>query len=300
MLKKLFGVRGVGGQHSHSEHHPAEPVFLLAPSQRSGTNYLFNMLVETSICRRPETSITAGEDFFVHYSDLLMQYVDKIGDRRAEMDFLSAEQAQEARDILLCRLGETLAGLIGKTSDVPILVKTPSTRNIANIFTLFPASKLIILCRDGRDTSHSLHRSGMAKTWKAAFESWAQGVDEAIQFAGAPGNPAATPGPVKWIKYEEAVEDPRSTCRELATFVGRSCDNINWDGLRKLEIYGSSESGGDRKNWTYKTEKQADSFQPIGRWREWNRSRIRSFKKAANQQLIDLGYEQDAGWPKRH
>lgn len=300
VLKKLISVLGEGGSQGHCEHNVAGPVFLLAPSQRSGTNYLYNMLIETGICRRPEIDVTTGEDFFLHYSDLLMQYVDEIGHRRAKMDFLSAEQAQEARDFLVSRLGDTLAGLFGKTSNVPILAKTPSTQNIANTFTLFPASKLIILCRDGRDTCHSLHRSGMAKSWRAAFENWAKGVDEAVQFVGTPGNPAAVSGPVKWIKYEEAVEDPRGTCGELASFVGRSYDDINWKGLKNLKIYGSSESGGDRKDWAYKTERQHLSFQPIGRWHDWNNSRIRSFKKVANQQLIDLGYEQDRHWPKRH
>lgn len=296
MLKRLFASRSDNHDFGASAAKKEPHVFLLAPTQRSGTNYLFNMLVETGLCRRPESNVAAGEDFFLHYSHLLMKYIDEVGQRRSKMDFLSAEEAQAAQDQLLNSIGRTLNSLVGKANGVPIVTKTPSTRNVANVFSVFPDARLILLCRDGRDTCNSLYRSGMAKSWKSAFANWADRANEAVEFAGSPDRPNTTNGPIKWVRYEDAVRDPRAICLEMAEFLELDATKINWNGLSNLKVYGSSEAGGSRDSWTYKTERMDKSFNPIGRWHNWNTSRVALFKKLANQQLLDLGYETDPRW----
>lgn len=279
-----------------SELDGDDHVFLVSPCKRSGTNFLYNMLIKTKICRYPQSDLTKGEDYILYFSNHLLEYVDRFTEQRAQLDFVSTEQLQETREVLLVKLGQTLGGLVGQRNEVPIVVKTPSTKNISNVFSLFPNSRLIILYRDGRDTCHSLFNSGMAKSWKVAFETWASGVDEAIEFAGPPSKPALASERIMWIKYEDAIAEPRETCLKLAGFLGRGKKTINWPGLDEVKIYGSSEFGGGRKNWNWNLTEPTKNFEPVGRWRGWSRSRMHTFKRIANKQLIDLGYEDRENW----
>ena len=49
-----------------------EPIFILGIMQRSGTNYLYNLLLLHPDCRDPAP---VWEDYFVHHADLVSKFI---------------------------------------------------------------------------------------------------------------------------------------------------------------------------------------------------------------------------------
>lgn len=274
-----------------------EIVFLISPTPRSGTNFVRNMLVGSGLCTGSTDKLLGAEDWFLPASDGLIQFRNKIADCWTMLNLVDEKQCTDLADRMLKRIGEALAGeIVSGATTGPILSKTPSSENISNLDRLFPASRLILLVRDGRDTCYSAIKSGFYSSPREIFSLWAYRVDEMIEYAGMPDFDR-TDGRHLWIRYESAVEKPLLQLSRAEKYLGIQVDDSKRAVVQHLDIVGSSDfSSSDDGSFNYTVVSRSEDFNPIGRWRHWDEELRSEFKEIAGRHLISLGYEQNDDW----
>lgn len=271
-------------------------VFLISPTQRSGTNFVRNILETGSACCCPENGVLRLEDWILHSSPHLIDFCDALRERWGELAVPESVDQTALASGFRNAMGEALSEQI--VLGIPeghVIVKTPSSKNVANVFSLFPDSKLIFVIRDGRDACQSLIKSKFVKGHKAAFQHWADHVDEILHFHGQV-NFEAQEGNILWVRYEDAVKNPAGTLSQAAHFLGQPAGKLTAERLDQLMIYGSSQYAGSGGEFEYKNVPSIPDFKPIGRWLNWPDDWCEEFKEIAGDQLIKLGYEKDKNW----
>ncbi len=271
-------------------------VFILSPIGRSGTNYLRALMIRSKLCQAPIGNTLAAEDWLLAHSHHLLRYADSVKQKqmlasRADRTIYHLEES-----VLLRHIGDAIRKTIRYKNSRPVALKTPSSEGVANIFNLFDDARLIMLVRDGRDTCQSNCRSGFTESYADAFQIWRDRVIQMTDFAGVYAKNCKNPL-VLWVKYEEAVNTPEATVRRIAGFLGKGDAKLDMSGIQNLPIFGSSELGRTPTDeFVYQTQPAKQGFNPIGRWKAWPPEVKILFKKTANKQLVDLGYETDESW----
>lgn len=297
-----FGKTFTSGSSTTEDRRPIkdvsnEIVFLISPTPRSGTNFVRNMLVGSGLCTGSTDKLLGAEDWFLAASGGLIEFRNKIADRWTMLNLLDEKECADFADRMLKRIGEALADeIVSGAATRPVLSKTPSSENISNLDRLFPASRLILLVRDGRDTCYSAIKSGFYSSPREIFSLWAYRVDEMIEYAGMPDFDR-TDSRHLWIRYESAVEKPLLQLSRAEKYLGIRVDDAKRAVVRHLDIVGSSDfSSPDDGSFNYTVVSRSEDFNPIGRWRRWGKELRSEFKEIAGRQLISLGYEQNDDW----
>ncbi len=215
-----------------------QPLFILAPTRRSGTNFLANALRVTGICEFPSLEVLAKEDYLVAHIELLAAYAD-----RAMQDWKRAERnstiLMSRRRQLLEELGQGIVRMIGASGDDAgrrVMLKTPSSRGLELLPDVFPQAQVLLLVRDGRDSTESAMRSGFAPNYTAAFSEWASGAQRILDFTRQRG--------LEWgeswklVRFEDLVTQPAETLQTIASFLGADASSLDADKLRSLPVYG--------------------------------------------------------------
>jgi len=288
---------GLGVASLKSDNPSSEIVLLLSPSGMSGSNYLRNLIVEAGFCDLPANRLLKEEDWFIHWTDHLENYVDGLGDSWAKLgsDAL-AEDIEATKAEILLRFGEALARIATKGNHKRTILKTPSTKNLQNIRTMFPEAKVIFLIRDGRDACASRLAARFDDDMEESFRFWATRVRHMMRFAGHV-SPGSQKDQLLWVRFEDAVNDPDSQMERLAEFLGLEFDASTNFCATELPVYGSSEFGQNADGtFTKKTVNRPAGFNPIGRWRAWPNSTRKLFHEIAGVELVQLGYEPNHAW----
>ncbi len=254
-------------------------VFLLAPTGRSGTNYLFRLIVHHPYIAGPEAPF--WEDFLLHEAHHLSTYAGNVFGHWSEV--ADETVPPSTRTDLERALGDALCRLLTRRVEVPhAITKTPSVENIDLIDRFFPDERLILLIRDGRDVV----ASGMGSfdwTLEQGAAYWAAAMDRLLAFC------ARTPKARRLIlRFEDLITDPKAVLDRVFDHVGADPADFDWtaDGLD--QVVGSStlrRSEGDL-HWT-PIERPKD-FNPLGRWQRWNEEEKRVFERLAGRQLEAL------------
>lgn len=267
------------------------PVFIVAPTGKSGTNFLYHALQAIGLCEPASKNFLRAEDFLLCHSHLLREYVTTTA---------TAWRKYDGRDIvdrgcgeLLSRLGDALLSFIGDPQDPRrrVVLKTPTATGIDNLFDLMPNAKLILLVRDGRDVAESQIRSGYATNYDSVFKNWANKTRLFLHFMQ---KQRAAPESWKLVRFEDLIAQPESTLVEIGSFLDRMAPEIDMDSINALPLYGSID--GEEADFAWKVKDKPADFNPVGRWRCWNEARCALFEEIAGAELIELGYEDDRNW----
>lgn len=267
------------------------PVFILGLMQRCGSNFLSEMLMLHSGFQVPEV---LSEDYVLEHSHLLLEYVDKTCKRWRGLPWI--ESPEMWRNKMLRQIGDGILALL--TQQIPagkrLLAKTPAAFNVDKCLQLFPEAKLLVLVRDGRDSVESAAKKWPAEPYELWMQQWAEASRAVLDFMQGAG--AASRGK-SWllVKYEDLLEKPEPTVTDILRFLGLDPSTFDWDRLKRLPLFGSSQYP-DQKGDTSRVLEKPKDFNPIQRWRDWGWSRKRSFKKIAGNELISLGYAPDNQW----
>lgn len=293
-IKKQLQL-GPPGNNEDELKPPKGPIFIIAPTGKSGTNLLLNILVAHNLARLPIDGPLAREDYLLYHSDLLTEYVQKTTLLWAKWKE-SKDTLPETSSRLLQCIGNGLLSFFGPPDKLPPVVKTPATRNLRVATTLFPTATFLLIVRDGRDVTESGMLSSYWRRHEEAFEAWAEGVRELLAFTQGLGLGACGRN---WalLRFEGLVQAPIDELRSTIELLGAQPDAIDLDLIRRLPVYGSSDYGrmaGNAFQWCVAA--RTESFQPIGRWFNWSSSTKELFKKIAGNELIKLGYERDFSW----
>ncbi|MPZ76520.1 MAG: hypothetical protein GEU77_08340 [Deltaproteobacteria bacterium] len=274
----------------------AEPIFILGISQRSGTNFLFDLLRLHPDCGAPSTK---WEDFLVDKSDFLVRYVNSVvpGWRRRGTD-------PEVEDSLYEHLGNGLVSVLASQIDKKRLVtKTPSVRNLPNFFKLFPRAYLLILLRDGHALVESRVRS-FGESYETAMRKWADGAEAILRFTQGAGR---VPSGYLIVRYEDLWKQPEKELRRIFAVVGLDPDKYDFNAAINLPVRGSSTfHGKDEQSYHWMPVEKTADFDPLSRANRWSRSTHERFEWIAGDKLASLGYgemrrrERELSWVVRN
>ena len=274
----------------------SSPVFIVSPTPRSGTNFLMHALVAVGFCEPPSRRVLTREDHLLKTSGLLTQYVEETAKIWSLWE-KDAATLNSSSDELLAAIGSGILRFIGGPTDSSkrVVIKTPTSASLHNFPRLFPSCRVILLVRDGRDTTESQVQSWQHVPYASAFAQWAQGARELLEFSS---NCRRGRG-VSWvlIRYEHLLTDTAAVLKSIGSFLDIHTDHLDLEAVARLPVYGSSEIGkkiGSRFEWCVEAKPQG--FNPIGRWRNWPLERRELFKRLAGKELIDLGYEGAEAW----
>jgi hypothetical protein len=259
-----------------------DPIFILGISQRSGTNFLFDLLRLHPDCGAPSIN---WEDFLLHKADFLFKYVNSVyeGWRRRGA-------GQEIEDLLYEQLGNGLISVLAsRVKEKRVVTKTPSVQNLNYFFKLFPRAYLLILVRDGRAVVESRVKT-FSESYESAMRIWAEGADEILRF-----NQRVERSDFRCliVKYEVLWNNLNEELRRVFAFLGLDADKYDFDAAANLPVRGSSVFHGEgEKAVHWKPVEKTPQFNPVGR-SQWTRSVHERFKWLAGQQQVKLGYEEN-------
>lgn len=256
------------------------PIFILGITQRSGTNFLFDLLRLHPDCGAPSTN---WEDFLVAKSDPLVSYVSSV-----YSGWHRRGTAQEAEDMLYEQLGNGLISVLASwVKERRVITKTPSVRNLDNFFKLFPNAYLLILVRDGRAVAES-----RVKTFHESYETsariWAEGANTILRFVekshGFNRNYLI-------VRYEDLWNEPERELRRIFAFSGLDAEKYDFGAATHIPVRGSSVFRGQEKGEVHwKPVEKTSDFNPVSRSDHWTRAMHARFEWIAGQQLAKLGY----------
>lgn len=262
--------------------------FLLGILPRTGTNYVANLIE----CHQQAMAIgPLWEDFFVSNSEHLTKFADR------SLRFWNKRWDEQGRLLnkrsLLNAIGRGLLSFINEQRVEPIhqdkliIAKTPTVRNLANFFELFPNNKLIIVVRDGRNIIASGERSFRWDFDKAARD-WSYNVHEVMRFID--NNPDHINN-ILLLKYEDVYNDTPLTIRKILSFLALDVAEFDWDAAASLGISGSSETVDKfgEVSWQQKVAK-TDNFKPLERYKSWPQSRQLRYSWLAGDAAQKIGY----------
>lgn len=267
--------------HSPAAGRAGEPIFILAPLPRSGTNFLWDLLRLHADCAAGRSPI--WEDYLVKNSHHLVEFVDAA--HRSWDPVWGPTQAM--RPELMRLLGDALIRFLTVEPDRRLVTKSPSLENLEHFFDFFPQAHLLLLVRDGRDVVDS----GIATFgWEleGAARAWAAGVDRVMRFADRTDIPR---GRCTVVRYEDLFEQPGSEIRRVLRATGLPEDRFDFDAVESMPVRGSSSHrGSGREEIHWDPVPRGPSFKPTQRWKKWDPPSRRAFSAVAGRQLSRLGY----------
>jgi hypothetical protein len=261
-----------------------DPIFILGIMQRSGTNFLYELL---RLHRDCDISVTLWEDHLVRYTNLLMKYANSVYNH-----WNPTWGVDERLKDLLCQcIGNGLLSFLSAhNKGKRLLTKTPSVRNIKYFFKLFPGAYLIILVRDGRAIVESGVKS-FGWDYEAATRRWVEAAHTIIQFDER--NKPNPDSKYLIIRYEDLWKNLDKELHKIFGFLGLDVDTYDFNVARDLPIRGSSQlrlEGNESVHWN--PMKKTQNFNPLVRWHYWNRALHERFNWIAGKYLKQLGYEE--------
>ena len=281
-------------------HSYPDPIFILGIRPRSGTNFLNNL-----VCLHPDCTATLKEDFLVTHADLLVRYAKSV---RTSWGIKKANNTQNVEDLLCQHIGKGLISFLhlvvsvreltkrspakfgpshsAQPFSMRLVTKTPNVRNLEHFFKLFPHAHLLIIVRDGR----AVVESGMRTfhwDWETAIREWARAAGLILRFARDPQNADRK---YRILRYEDLHNHTEREMRKVLFFLGLDRERYDFTTALNMPVMGSSTSnrGGGKARWI-PIEKNVD-FDPLTRWRDWNRAQHERFNWIAGSCLEQFGY----------
>ena len=255
-----------------------------------------NLLVHTGVCEAPLGNIFSSEDHLLEKSNHLCTYTNELRQWWQKTSPASEAECKLVEARLLRELGQALLRTVDRRGQKPCVLKTPSTENIDKFFQLFGNQRMLLVVRDGRDVCESMVQSGFVDSYENTFELWKRNAQSMLDFLG-PLKGQAEASRIHLVRYEDAVADPDLVMGSVIEWLGLEIKKYKFDNLKFLPVVGSSELGKTSTGvFEYKTVAKPAGFNPFKRWKNWSAERKDSFKRIANEQLVELGYESGDDW----
>lgn len=257
-----------------------DPIFILSPVPRCGTNFLWDLL-------RLHPHVAPGrppiwEDYLLKNAGPLLDFAD-VAQSSWDVAWGPTDHLQPE---LLRHLGDALIRFMTTDGRRRMVTKSPTVANLDRFFDLFPDAYLLLLVRDGRDVAHS----GMGTfgwTLEDAARWWAKEVKAIDSFARRADVPS---GRYRIVRFEDLVEDRPAELERVLKVVDLPVESLDIDAATALPIRGSSvhRDEGGQVHWG--PVPPTRDFHPVGRWRGWDAAARRTFNDIAGDQLELFGY----------
>jgi hypothetical protein len=269
-----------------SEHDCTDPIFIFGIMQRSGTNFLKDVVDLHPDCGFPGHPLV--EDYLAQNADWLVKYVKSVAKdwnalgRRVDYSGVEEELGHFLGNGILSFLQSRIA------AKKRLLTKTPSVRNLKHFFRLFPKARLIIVVRDGRAVVESGVKS-FGWRYEDAFHQWADAAASILEF-----EEVYKGSNYKYliVRYEEVWNNLEEEVTKILNFLDLDRETYDFNTALKLPVRGSStvrSESLDKMLW--KAVEKPKDFNPLERWRNWDRARHDRFNWIAGDYMEAFGYE---------
>jgi len=271
-------------------------IYLISPTQRSGTNFLNHILDLHNQLKFPAGDNFPNEQCLYSSAYHLAEYIGETLTFWGKWVNSQRDISNYARE-MMANMGESMLAVFTKElgNNQRLLLKTPDAGGLKFAPHLFPNARFVFLVRDGRDTIESFTKSwGGTGAFKKMSERWANRVDEmlmVIELMEAAGKGDQ----IQLVRYGDLVENPHDTLRYLLNKLDLSVDDFPWDELESTPVLGSSAFKKEGHVHWKPVEKTKD-FNPLEKWVHWSEQQKDTFKNIAGTQLIRLGYATDMNW----
>jgi protein-tyrosine sulfotransferase len=262
----------------------AAPIFLLGILERSGTNYLYDL-----IRAHPDVGVRRPiwEDKLLRQAQFLKQYAETVAATwDPQWNVSDDEQAK-----LLQSLGAGITQFITEGADTShVIVKTPSVENLSMFFELFPAAPLVVLVRDGRSVTESGVRS-FGWSYPLTMKQWASAARTILD-----AEPALRRDSHRYrkVRYEDVLRDTKAQLMDVFEMCGLDPDRYDFDAAANARVRGSSTVRPDSSgpvDWAY-LDRPAD-FDPEQRFAQWDDALRYLYAELAGEVHRYLGYPLD-------
>ncbi|MDJ0633597.1 MAG: sulfotransferase [Xenococcaceae cyanobacterium MO_188.B29] len=277
-----------------------EPIFILGISQRSGTNFLSDLL-----SLHPDCDATLiPEDFFMAHADLLIKFadsldriwqywkIDKIVGSPEKLyecfgssltSFLNSQETKHNQQTESYDLDYSL----NKSPKIRI-TKTPSVKNLPYFFKLFPYSPLLIIIRDGRSVVESSVKT-FDRSYEQEIRAWANAAQTIIK---AETEFKKFNRKYLIVKYEDIFTKTEKELNNIFSFLGLDAKKYDFNKALNLPVRGSSELKEKIGKVHWQTVEKSKDFNPLMRYSHWNKGLHQRFNWIAGDYLEMFGYTQ--------
>jgi hypothetical protein len=274
------------------EEHKAV-LYICSPTQRSGTNFIANILSQSEELYPVSTTEHLSEQFVYSHADKLAEYISQTTAYWGK--WLKYNDLKKQQLDLFAHIGDGIVGRFSADQRVPLL-RTPDAGNLDYFFPMFPNGQLVVIIRDGRDTVDSFIKS-FADDWafRKMCARWAERVDlvydlkEILEKSGLSQQ-------IHFVKYEDLNTNPKPVMEDLLPRLGLDVAKYNWNQLSKIPVVGSSTIYEEKHKDFWQEKEKQDASKFSNKWRSWTPGKRKIFKRIAGSQLIRAGYEEDSDW----
>jgi hypothetical protein len=263
------------------EDRQPEVIFILGILQRSGTNYLSDLLVQHPDCTPMPT---IGEDFLLANADKLVAFTEGVARQWNPKWDPDGRAKGELRQNLAAAC---VSFLVSKTREfrgtLPryIVTKTPSVENL-HLLPFFPHSKTVVIVRDGR----AVVESGM-KSFGWEFEKACRNYARGAQIIA---DARSQKLPFLLVRYEDLVSNLRGELPPVLSYLDLDAGSYRWEAGEKLPVRGSSSFGTKPGAVHWEPVQKTVDFNPLQRSAEWDSAKHERFNWIAGRQSAFLGY----------
>jgi protein-tyrosine sulfotransferase len=260
----------------------ADPIFVHGIMPRSGTNFLWELLLLHPDCSRPRAPVR--EDLFLDHSDHLAAFIEAA--HRA-WDPAWGTFGPDVAEQFYSALGEGLVSFLWADRSRRLVTKSPSVQHLDRFFSFYPWARLIVLVRDGRSVVQSAMDT-FGWDFDRACRAWSQAADTVRRFQEAERERAA-----RWrlVRYEDLIDDTVGQMRALLDFLELDATRYDFEAACTQPVRGSSAFGRDGRAVHWNAVPRDASFTPKERWRSWSAEKLERFDWLAGDQLRALGYD---------
>jgi hypothetical protein len=262
-------------------------LFLLGVAKRCGTNFLFDLLK-----RHPDIDVRPpiSEDYILHRIEPLIHFATNITE--LWQDWWQLDESETRRFVQL--LGNAIESfLVEGRSARYVLVKTPSAANVHWAPLVFPRSPLIFLVRDGRSVCESTQRT-FGKSVEEITRRWVDSGKLILDFLERYAEGTV---PYLLVRYEDLVTDTEAQLRRVFEQLGLDAGCYDFAAASSIPVRGSSVLRGGASEVHWDPVEKSPDFDPLSRYRHWDRASLEAFMAAAGDVLEAFGYQTEVTLP---
>jgi sulfotransferase family protein len=263
------------------EGNRGEPIFIHGILPRSGTNFIWDLLLLHPDCSRGREPV--NEDLFLEHSDHLTAFATAV---QSAWDPAWGTFAADVGGRLCEGIGDGLLSFLWTDRTRRLVTKSPTVWHLDRFFTFFPSARLLILVRDGRSVVQSAMDT-FGWDFDRACRAWSEGARTIRHFQRTE---AAHADRWRLIRYEDFVDDTEAQLRAVFEFLGLDARRYDFVAARNLPVRGSSAFGLQDGKVHWQVVPKDNTFAPKERWRSWSAAQGERFEWLAGEQLLDFGY----------
>lgn len=261
-------------------------ILIVGITRRTGTNLLRDL-----IALHPEvtTSHAIAEDCLLAPSEHLIKYEKWITEVWGNWG--EDSQVQSLRSELYTEFGNSLKNVILKTAEDTnckyMATKSPVSRNLVLLPSLFPKTPIFVVVRDGKSTVESMTKS-FGNSFKEAALFWKNGVRELQKMKSLHTNQRD----FHIIKFEDLVNNREATLTNVFKTLQLDWSEDLSDKIEYLPVKGSSDEVAKHNKVVWKETAADSKFDPTSRYKHWSPRTHKKFNKLAGEEQAWLGYKE--------